>query len=62
MPRSVVRLGAGRERLSDETKALEFFAGANSLFVDPVTLTLPNPERDKDAALFSRLGIAPMEI
>ena len=62
MPRSVVRLGAGREQMSDETQALAFLAGVNSVFVGPAMLTLPNPERDKDAALYSRLGIAPMEI
>ena len=62
MPRSVVRLGAGRERMSDETQALAFIAGANSVFVGSAILTLPNPERDRDAALFARLGLAPMEI
>ena len=39
MPRSVVRLGAGREQMSDETQALAFLAGANSVFVGPVMLT-----------------------
>ena len=62
MPRLVVRLGAGREQMSDETQAVAFLAGANSVFVGPAMLTLPNPERDKDAALYSRLGSAPMEI
>ena len=62
MPRSVVRLAAGREQMSDETQALAFLAGANSVFVGPAMLTLPNPRRDKDAALFSRLGIAPMKM
>ena len=62
MPRSVVRLAAGREQMSDETQALAFLAGANSVFVGPAMLTLPNPRCDKDAALFSRLGIAPEEM
>ena len=60
MPRSVVRLSAGREQMSDEMQALAFLAGANSIFVGPELLTTPNPERARDAALFERLGIAPM--
>ena len=55
-----VRLSAGREQMSDETQALAFLAGANSVFVGPKVLTFPNPGYDKDAALFSRLGIAPV--
>ena len=46
--------------MSDETHALAFLAGANSVFVGPKVLTFPNPGYDKDAALFSRLGIAPV--
>ncbi|MYF06628.1 MAG: biotin synthase BioB, partial [Rhodospirillaceae bacterium] len=60
MPHSVVRLSAGRERMSDEMQALAFLAGANSIFVGPELLTTPNPARERDAALFERLGIAPM--
>ena len=60
MPRSVVRLSAGREQMSDEMQALAFLAGANSVFVGPELLTTPNPARDRDAALFARLGIEPM--
>ena len=60
MPRSVVRLSAGRERMSDEMQALAFLAGANSIFVGPELLTTPNPERAIDAALFERLGIGAM--
>ena len=60
MPHSVVRLSAGRERMSDEMQALAFLAGANSIFVGPELLTTPNPDRALDAALFERLGIAPM--
>ena len=62
MPRSVVRLSAGREQMSDEMQALAFLAGANSIFVGPELLTTPNPARERDAALFDRLGIEPMEI
>ena len=62
MPGSAVRLGAGRERMSDSTQALALLAGANAVFTGPQTLTLPNPEYDKDAGLFSRLGMVPTEI
>ena len=61
MPRSVVRLSAGREQMSDEMQALAFHAGANSVFVGPELLTTANPERDRDATLFASLGIAPMQ-
>jgi biotin synthase len=57
MPRSTVRLSAGREEMSDEMQALCFFAGANSIFVGEELLTTDNPGRDKDAALMSKLGI-----
>ena len=60
MPRSVVRLSAGREQMSDEMQALAFLAGANSVFVGSELLTTPNPARERDAALFARLGIQPM--
>ena len=60
MPESVVRLSAGRELMSDETQALCFFAGANSIFCGDKLLTTANPDRNSDAALLSRLGIAPM--
>jgi biotin synthase len=60
MPQSVVRLSAGRELMSDETQALCFFAGANSIFCGDKLLTTANPDRNSDAALLSRLGIAPM--
>jgi biotin synthase len=60
MPRSVVRLSAGREAMSDETQALCLLAGANSLFVGNRLLTTANPEADRDAALFARLGVVPM--
>ena len=62
MPRSVIRLSAGREQMSDEMQALAFLAGANSVFVGPELLTTANPARDRDAALFASLGLEPMEI
>ncbi len=60
MPRSMVRLSAGREEMSDETQALCFLAGANSIFYGARLLTTPNPVADHDRALFSRLGISLM--
>jgi biotin synthase len=60
MPRSVLRLSAGRTAMSDETQALCFFAGANSIFVGDTLLTADNPGQDKDARLFDRLGLAPV--
>ena len=61
MPRSVVRLSAGREDMSEETQALCFLAGANSIFYGPKLLTTPNPNRDRDQDLMDRLGMSPME-
>jgi biotin synthase len=61
MPASVVRLSAGREDMSEETQALCFLAGANSIFCGPKLLTTPNPARDRDLALLDRLGLRPME-
>jgi biotin synthase len=60
MPKSVVRLSAGREDMSDETQALCFLAGANSIFYGPKLLTTPNPERDRDRKLMDKLGMVPM--
>lgn len=59
MPKSVVRLSAGREEMSDETQALAFFAGANSIFYGPRLLTTPNPAEARDRALMQQLGLAP---
>jgi biotin synthase len=59
MPRSHVRLSAGRTQMSDELQALCFFAGANSIFYGERLLTTGNPQNDKDRALFARLGIHP---
>ena len=61
MPGSVVRLSAGREDMSEETQALCFLAGANSIFYGPKLLTTPNPGRDRDMALLDKLGLRPME-
>jgi biotin synthase len=57
MPRSVVRLSAGRHAMSDEMQALCFLAGANSIFTGDRLLTTGNPDRDKDAELLGKLGM-----
>jgi biotin synthase len=57
MPRSYVRLSAGRSDMDDATQALCFLAGANSIFYGDRLLTTPNPGRSQDAQLFERLGI-----
>jgi biotin synthase len=62
MPRSVVRLSAGRAEMSDELQALCFFAGANSIFYGEKLLTTGNPDVERDQALFERLGIHPMQV
>ena len=59
MPKSRVRLSAGRTEMSDEMQALCFFAGANSLFYGEQLLTTPNPAADRDRALLARLGARP---
>lgn len=59
MPQSYVRLSAGRESMSEETQALCFFAGANSIFYGDKLLTTTNPENDKDLYLLSKLGLRP---
>ena len=60
MPRSMVRLSAGRETMSDELQALCFQAGANSIFHGEKLLTTGNPDTAADQALFARLGLVPM--
>jgi biotin synthase len=60
MPKSVVRLSAGREDMSEETQALCFLAGANSIFYGPKLLTTPNPAPDRDRHLLDRLGLVPL--
>ncbi|MBT6578924.1 MAG: biotin synthase BioB [Cellvibrionales bacterium] len=59
MPKSYVRLSAGRETMNEEMHALVYFAGANSIFYGEKLLTTPNPEANKDLDLFRRLGISP---
>jgi biotin synthase len=58
MPKSVVRLSAGRQYMTDELQALCFLAGANSIFIGDVLLTTRNSQRDRDANLLARLGVA----
>ncbi|MFZ5697636.1 MAG: biotin synthase BioB [Pseudomonadota bacterium] len=60
MPKSFVRLSAGREAMDDSTQALCFFAGANSIFYGNKLLTTSNPEMSDDQKLFDRLGIRPL--
>jgi len=62
MPTSFVRLSAGRTEMSDETQALCFFAGANSIFCGDTLLTADNPGEDKDRVLFDKLGIEPLAL
>jgi biotin synthase len=62
LPRSLVRLSAGRTEMTDEMQAMCFFAGANSIFVGDTLLTADNPGDDADTALFARLGIRPMPL
>jgi biotin synthase len=57
MPKSYVRLSAGRSAMTDEMQALCFFAGANSIFVGDTLLTAGNPEDAEDRRLFDRLGL-----
>jgi biotin synthase len=61
MPRSMVRLSAGRESMSESTQALCFLAGANSIFTGDRLLTTPNAGDDKDASMFAKLGLKPLE-
>jgi biotin synthase len=62
MPKSMVRLSAGRESMSDELQALCFLAGANSIFYGEKLLTTGNPDTERDLALFARLGLRPMQV
>ncbi|EHR0743309.1 biotin synthase BioB [Escherichia coli] len=57
MPTSYVRLSAGREQMNEQTQAMCFMAGANSIFYGCKLLTTPNPEEDKDLQLFRKLGL-----
>ncbi len=62
MPKSMVRLSAGRENMSEEAQALCFLAGANSIFYGPKLLTTANPKQDQDRQLLAKLGMNPMAI
>ncbi len=61
MPRSMVRLSAGRQQMSEEAQLLCMMAGANSVFFGETLLTTGNPEYEQDMALFHAAGIAPLE-
>jgi biotin synthase len=60
MPKSFVRLSAGREGMTEEMQALCFFAGANSVFCGEKLLTARNATPGNDKSLFGRLGLAPL--
>jgi biotin synthase len=61
MPKAMVRLSAGRVRMSVEEQALCFLAGANSIFAGDELLTTPNPEVDQDKQMFQTLNLKPRE-
>lgn len=61
MPKSMVRLSAGRESMSEATQALCFMAGANSIFTGDKLLTTGNAGDSADAALFAKLGLTPLQ-
>jgi biotin synthase len=60
MPKTMVRLSAGREQMDDAVQALCFAAGANSIFYGDRLLTTSNPQAERDRALFERLGLKAM--
>ena len=62
MPKSQVRLSAGRSDMTDEMQAMCFFAGANSIFYGDQLLTTENPSESADHQLFKRLGIHPATV
>ena len=57
MPKSYIRLSAGRTNMNESTQALAFFAGANSIFQGDILLTAPNPGKDTDTQLLDKLGL-----
>jgi len=59
MPKSYVRLSAGREEMNDQMQAMAFMAGANSIFYCDKLLTTPNPHANSDMQLLQRLGMSP---
>jgi biotin synthase len=62
MPRSFVRLSAGREKMNEQLQAWCFFAGANSIFYGEKLLTTANPETHADRLLFEKLGIHDLQV
>ena len=62
MPKSIVRLSAGRQQMSDEMQALCFFAGAGSIFMGETLLTTGNPDVEHDHALFHHLDLHAMHV
>jgi len=62
MPGAMVRLSAGRQEMGEAIQALCFFAGANSIFYGEKLLTTGNPDVEQDRALFTKLGLRPMEV
>jgi biotin synthase len=60
MPKAMVRLSAGRANMNDETQALCYLAGANSIFLGEKLLTTGNPDIEEDMNLMKRLGLHPM--
>jgi len=58
---SGVRLSAGRQEMSEAVQALCFFAGANSIFYGEKLLTTGNPDVEADRALFTKLGLRPLQ-
>lgn len=61
MPKTMVRLSAGRSKMNDEMQALCFLAGANSIFLGDKLLTTSNPESSSDHKLLARLGLHPLK-
>jgi biotin synthase len=59
LPKSQIRLSAGRVQMNTEEQALCFMAGANSIFAGDKLLTTPNPEVNADQAMFDKLGLHP---
>lgn len=62
MPTSYVRLSAGREQMNEQTQAMCFMAGANSIFYGCKLLTTPNPAEDKDLRLLHKLGLRTQQV
>ena len=60
MPRSVVRLSAGRTKLSEEAQLMCFMAGANSIFFGEKLLTTGNPDTEADTKLMREAGLEPL--